>query len=289
MNSGIGQKMIVSHGSRSSSTRVLKVHNNPNRLLTTYLNFLFSEVVILSGPTAGGNVGELKMIKVDKCSGEASLSRRKGKKVMLLYELEMNLRWEATIKDASGETVSTGKGSYNMPCIDTVEEIDGFEIQVKCNKDKSENEVANKYAKTEGSAKVKSIIVSVIETLKAETAQAPAPAQGSDGDSATPSSQVLTSALKAAAIDAGNTAKAHQNSGKLNGTINISTDFNAPVREVFECFTVPQRLMAFTQSKAQVRIESSRNMCTALTHGIFCFLSSVNTGWDQCWRFLLPF
>ena len=212
--------------------------------------------MILSGPVAGGNVGELKITKVDKCTGEASLSRRKGKKVMLLYELELNLKWEATIKDASGETVSSAKGSYNMPCIDTVEDIDGFEIQVKCNKDKSENDAANKYAKTDGSAKVKSIIVSAIEKLKAETSQAPPPAQGTDGESSTTSSQVLTAALKAAAIDAGNASnKSHQNSGKLNGTVNISTDFNAPVREVFECFTVPQRLMAFTQSKAQVRME----------------------------------
>ena len=209
--------------------------------------------MILTGAVSGGNA-ELKITKVDKCSGEASLSRRKGKKVMLLYELELNLKWEVTIKNEAGETVSSAKGSFNMPCIDTVEDIDGFEIQVKCNKDQAENQTANKYAKNEGTAKVKSIIVSVIEKLKAETSQAPPPTQNSDGDgdSSGQSSQVLTAALKAAAIDAGHTSKAHQNS-KADGTVNISTDFNAPIREVFECLTVPQRLMAFTQSKAQVR------------------------------------
>ncbi len=207
--------------------------------------------MILSGPTGNGLIGELKCTKVDKCSGEASLSRRKGKKVMLLYELELNLKWEATLTNSSGETVSSGKGSFNMPCIDTVEDMDGFEIQVKCNKDKSENDAANKYAKSEGMAKVKAIIVSCIEKLKAETSQAPAPAQASDGESSTVSSQTLTAALKAAAIDAGHKAKNHS-SVKVDGTINISSDFIAPVREVFECFTVPQRLMAFTQSRAQV-------------------------------------
>ena len=176
---------------------------------------------------------------------------------MLLYELELNLKWEATITDSSGETVSSGKGSFNMPCIDTVEDLDGFEVQLKCNKDKAENEVANKYAKSEGVAKVKAIIVSCIEKLKAETSQAPSPSQASDADS-TVSSQVLTAALKAAAIDAGHTAKAHS-SGKADGTINISSDFNAPVREVFECFTVPQRLMAFTQSRAQVAPSCTAN------------------------------
>ncbi len=218
----------------------------------------FSDVVILSGPTVNGLVGELKCTKVDMCSGEASLSRRKGKKVMLLYELELNLKWEATLTNASGETFSSGKGSYNMPCIDTVEDVDGFEIQVKCNKDKAENESANKYAKSEGVAKVKAIIVSCIEKLKAETSQAPAPSQGSDGDSSAVSSQVLTAALKAAAIDAGHTAKTHS-IVKGEGTINISSDFNAPVREVFECFTVPQRLMAFTQSRAQVKPKFNAN------------------------------
>jgi hypothetical protein len=171
---------------------------------------------------------------------------------MLLYELELNLKWEATITNASGETVSSGKGSFNMPCIDTVEDVDGFEIQVKCNKDKSENEAANKYAKKEGVAKVKSIIVSCIEKLKAETSQAPPPSQPSDGDTSTVSSQVLTAALKAAAIDAGQTSKAQNSVKGGEGTINITSDFNAPVKEVFECFTVPQRLMAFTQSRALV-------------------------------------
>eukprot|EP00961_Rhodomonas_salina_P232574 3142070-Rhodomonas_salina.3 len=54
-----------------------------------------------------------------------------------------------------GETISTSKGSYIMPCIDTVEEIDGFEIQVKCNKDGKEQDAANAFAKKQGQAALK--------------------------------------------------------------------------------------------------------------------------------------
>ena len=55
-------------------------------------------------------------------------------------------------------------------------------------------------------------------------------------------------------------------SGKTEGMVNISSDFNAPVRELFECFTVPQKLMAYTQSKAQVN-KILTNACLPMWEG----------------------
>lgn len=42
------------------------------------------------------------------------------------------------------------QGAFEMPCIDTVEDIDGFEIQVKNNKTGKEVQAANDYAKKVG-------------------------------------------------------------------------------------------------------------------------------------------
>mmetsp|Transcript_24202 Transcript_24202/g.64839 ORF Transcript_24202/g.64839 Transcript_24202/m.64839 type:complete len:361 (+) Transcript_24202:14-1096(+) len=212
---------------------------------------IFDDAVILIGPTSGGQTGEVKCTKVDKCTGEASFSRRKGNKSMLLYEIELNLKWESTIKNAAGEVVSTSKGAYNMPCIDTVEAIDGFEIQVKFNKDKAENLQANNFAKAKGSEALRSMIVAAIERFKAQTASAPSSqADAPSTSSSSASTQVLTAALKAAAVESSHTTKATKDGS--TGTINVSTEYNAPVKEIFECFAITQRLMAFTQSRAQV-------------------------------------
>ncbi|EKX44680.1 hypothetical protein GUITHDRAFT_72003 [Guillardia theta CCMP2712] len=118
---------------------------------------------------------------LQNCTGEACVNRRKGNKVVLIYEIELAVKWESTLKNAAGEVVSTSKGTYVMPCIDTVEDLDNFEIQVKFNKEGAEFKAANDFAKTHGQKK---------------------------------------------------------------------TVTDRP--QIFECFTIPPKVMAFTQSKAQV-------------------------------------
>jgi activator of HSP90 ATPase len=92
----------------------------------------FDGNTILSGfsDAVPGLVGELSCWKLEKCAGEASITKRKGKKVIVIYELEVEIKWEAILRNAAGESVSSSKGAYKMPCIDTVEDIDKFEIQV---------------------------------------------------------------------------------------------------------------------------------------------------------------
>ena len=134
-----------------------------------------------------GLTGDLNCWKVDKCTGEACVNRRKGNKVVLIYEIELAVKWESTLKNAAGEVVSTSKGTYVMPCIDTVEDLDKFEIQVKFNKEGAEFKAANDFAKTHGQKKVcsepedsfssdlgfkvREIIVETIEKLKEQAGQ----------------------------------------------------------------------------------------------------------------------
>jgi len=51
--------------------------------------------------------------------------------------------------------VSTSKGNFNIPNLDTVDAIDEFDINVKFNKDNAETAAANKFAKEQGSPKVR--------------------------------------------------------------------------------------------------------------------------------------
>ena len=74
---------------------------------------------------------------------------------MLLYEIELKIKWQARVKDAEGKEVSTSKGNFNIPNLDTVDAIDEFDINVKFNKDNAETAAANKFAKEQGSPKVR--------------------------------------------------------------------------------------------------------------------------------------
>jgi len=207
----------------------------------------FDDKIVFEGATDGptGLSCDLKAWKLDKCTGEASITRRKGNKIIVLYEIEAAVKWEVTLKNSAGETVETSKGTYDMPCIDTVEDIDGFEIQVKYNKTGKEMQAANDYAKTKGQAAVRKMIVDIVLQLKEEAGQQVAPA----GEK--PPAPAAAKPAPAAA-PAAKKAPAKAPSSSDIRSIEVSSNFAAPPRELFDCFTVPQKCMAFTQSRCQV-------------------------------------
>jgi len=222
----------------------------------------FDGNTILSGVEAGDLSGELSCWKLEKITGEASITKRKGKKVIVIYELEVDIKWEAILKNAAGETASSSKGSYKMPCIDTVEDIDAFEIQVKFNKEAKEHKSANDFAKKQGQAKVREMIVAIIEQLKAEAgakeaAGTPIAGGGVSGDTIAsganqaPSEEKAKAKAKPAAPER---ALCAGDAGHY--TIHLESEFNCPAKELFECFTEVRKVMAFTQSKAQVSTDA---------------------------------
>lgn len=50
-----------------------------------------------------GLVADLNCWKLDKITGEASVAKRKGKKVIVIYELEVTVKWESTLKNVAGQ------------------------------------------------------------------------------------------------------------------------------------------------------------------------------------------
>lgn len=53
--------------------------------------------------------GEIKIISVEKINGEASVSLRKGKKIVS-YDYNATLKWELSAKDGEGNEVANLKG-----------------------------------------------------------------------------------------------------------------------------------------------------------------------------------
>jgi len=206
---------------------------------------MFDDKMVIENSTDGpsGLLCSFKCWKLDKCTGEASITRRKGNKVIVLYEIEAKIKWECTLKNAAGETVASSKGAFEMPCIDTVEDIDKFEMQVKFNKQEKEQQAPNDYARVQGQARVRQMIVDAILLLKEQAGQTAA--------QNTATNEAASAKAAAGAPAATAPAKAASSSGNSR-SIEVSTTFAAPAKEVFECFTVPQKCMAFTQSRCQV-------------------------------------
>jgi len=176
---------------------------------------------------------------------------------MVIYEMEVKIKWKATVRDAAGEEVSSSKGTYNIPCLDTVDAIDEFEISVKFNKDNDATTLANTFGKKQGSPRVRAMIVETIKTLQQEAGVGQKiPKDGSSTPS--PAAAAAPAAAPAAPKPAADAApkpaasSSSSSSGNNADAITIKVQFTAPAKEVYECFTVPQRVMAYTQSKCEM-------------------------------------
>ena len=78
-------------------------------------------------PFAGG---ELKITQVDKLNGEASISIRKGKKI-ISYDYNSILKWECSFRDGEGKEVASMKGQYELPEVSNDIDDDGEEWEVR--------------------------------------------------------------------------------------------------------------------------------------------------------------
>lgn len=139
---------------------------------------------------------------------------------------------------------SSARGNYNIPALDTVDEIDEFEINTKLNKDTNECKEANQFAQKSGAAEVRKMIVESVKKLQAE-----AGVGGGSAPRPLASNAASTANQSTAAVAAPAQKSAYKSSSEV---VEIEFKFNAPAKEVFECFTVPPKVMAYTQSRCEV-------------------------------------
>lgn len=74
--------------------------------------------------------GEFKVTEVEKLNGEASLSIRKGKKIVA-YDFNSVLKWDMVLKDGDGNEIGKLKGSYELPEISSDIDDSGDEYEVR--------------------------------------------------------------------------------------------------------------------------------------------------------------
>lgn len=74
--------------------------------------------------------GQFVITEVNKLKGEASVSVRKGKKIVS-YDYQSLVKWEITVKDGEGQIIGTIKGEYEMPEISSDIDDDGDEWEIK--------------------------------------------------------------------------------------------------------------------------------------------------------------
>ena len=73
-------------------------------------------------------------------SGEASVSIRKGKKIVA-YDYNAKLKWELSAKDGEGNEVANLKGDWELPEIsnDVADDGDEWEVRTVVKEDKGQN------------------------------------------------------------------------------------------------------------------------------------------------------
>ena len=74
--------------------------------------------------------GLFSISEVSTMKGEASVSIRKGKKIVS-YDYNCKLLWELVLKDGEGKEVGTMKGEYEMPEVSSDIDDDGEEWEIK--------------------------------------------------------------------------------------------------------------------------------------------------------------
>lgn len=74
--------------------------------------------------------GILKITSVDKLKGEASVSIRKGKKIVA-YDYSANLKWECSLIDGEGKEVASMKGTFELPEVSSDIDDDGEVWEVR--------------------------------------------------------------------------------------------------------------------------------------------------------------
>ena len=76
----------------------------------------------------------MSVTEIASLSGEASVSIRKGKKI-ISFDYNMDLKWKAVLADADGNQVSQCEGKYVLPEVSNEDEWEEWEVRVEFGED----------------------------------------------------------------------------------------------------------------------------------------------------------
>lgn len=83
------------------------------------------------------NDATLKVVEIKEFKGSASMSVRKGKK-LVQFDYNLEMKWEVTLSDKNGEVVSKCAGTFEWPEISNDEPFESWECRVIYLEDKDQ-------------------------------------------------------------------------------------------------------------------------------------------------------
>ncbi|PSC70108.1 activator of 90 kDa heat shock ATPase-like protein 1 [Micractinium conductrix] len=186
------------------------------------------------------------------CEGEAVVNNRKNK-VIAAYELAVTLGWEGAA-EAGGEAVT---GEVRLPYVSEENHDEDPEMQVATS---TEGPAAQK-VRAAILAGGKKVVHDAIAVFVKELREGGPMRSGAVQPKAAPAKPV--DAVAAAEVPAAAAAQQQQQKtaaepkaavaagGGSGNSVELKGRFYAGAADLYECFTVPQRIMAYTQSPAE--------------------------------------
>jgi len=177
-------------------------------------------------------LGHCKTKSVEKVEGEMTYCNRK-RKHMFFYEIEIRLKWEATIND---KKIS---GQVRVPSLCDEEPLESMQIRVNCTaKSKEGDEIMNEIKK-EAIPRLRTLLQKLLDETK-EHFKEPLPDEGA-----------VIAGKKASQVPEIEKKEDPKANSKTK-TISMKLSFDSSPELLYQCLVDDQRLSFFTQSAAQM-------------------------------------
>jgi activator of HSP90 ATPase len=237
--------------------------------------------------------GTVIKIKEDdiKLTGEAVINQRKGK-IIPAYELDLTLKWKGTDAEEN-----EGSGDIKVPYISEENHDEDPEVQISVSNGDGPAEKMRTLIVNQGRPLIYKAIATFVKELSvggplkpgsasAAAAEAAAVAAASTG-SATDKATKDPAAAAASAVEAKTAAApAAVKKNGSNRSIEITENYYASCKDLYECFTDTNRVRAFTGSPAEINATpgGSFSMFGGSIEGTFRELTPHSTI-KMDWRF----
>ncbi|XP_072031729.1 activator of 90 kDa heat shock protein ATPase homolog 1-like [Amphiura filiformis] len=207
------------------------------------------------------DIGECEVTEVSTLTGEATANNRKGK-LIFFYEWDVKLEWKGIMKDGSSDV----KGKVHIPNLSDENGADDIDINVTMKKETKETRLLKDLMRSKGAALIRDQLQQYIDGLKKEFSQGMIlPPKDKTDSPVTPVNKVKSPPDNKDVKPVPSAQKdltAAQNMKNLSLGVKLETqklvikeEFKCSVDDLFETFTDPQRVRAFTRSDAQMEVE----------------------------------
>ena len=196
----------------------------------------------LSAPDSAYDV---KGTGVTSLEGDCVVNSRKGK-LIATYELALRLGFEGRPRDGAGEAVT---GDLVLPYVSEENHDEDPELRVTTAAEGPAAAKVREAVLAGGKAAALAAIARYVAELRAGGPIRPGAA--ADGAAAPASAAAAAAAPTAAAAPKPKPASAKAAAGGGGQRLELKEEFYCGARDVYECFTDPRKMSAFTQSKAE--------------------------------------